>query len=245
LLGVKNTVKFLLQKILGYKSYLYTFARFKIKTLHLDTKENDFFFFLSLLKDQQGAVLDIGANIGIMTRHMAQKLPNTPIHAFEPMPDNAEVLRRIIKEFSLNNVHLHEIALGESKGSVEMILPHQGGTKMQGLSHVKHPSIQEWNQGDEVSVEMEKLDDLLAKEKIQGIKIDIENFEYFALKGGERVLSDQKPIIYAELWENENRTNCMNFLSDLGYSAFILKENKLVPFNATQHKNQNFIFKAN
>lgn len=231
--------------MLGYKSYLYTFARFKIKTLHLDAKENDFFFFLSMLKDREGAVLDIGANIGIMTRHMAQKLPNTPIHAFEPMPDNAEVLRRIIKEFSLKNVQLHEIALGEKKGNVEMILPHHGGTKMQGLSHVKHPSIHDWNHGDEVSVEMEKLDDLLAAEKIQGIKIDIENYEYFALKGGEKVLSDQKPIIYAELWENENRTNCIEFLTQLGYSSFILMENKLVPFDAAQHKSQNFIFKAN
>ncbi len=245
MLRVKNTIKFLLQKILGYKSYLYTFARFKIKTLHLDSKENDFFYFLSMMEDKQGAVLDIGANIGIMTSHMAQKLPNTPIYAFEPMPDNAAVLRRIIKEFSLKNVQLHEIALGEKKGHVEMILPHQGGTKMQGLSHVKHPSIQDWNKGDEVAVAMDKLDDVLQEEKIQGIKIDIENYEYFALKGGEKVLSEQKPIIYAELWENENRRNCLQFLSGLGYNAYILKENKLMPFDAQLHTGQNFIFKAN
>ncbi|MEN9442625.1 MAG: hypothetical protein RLZ33_2702, partial [Bacteroidota bacterium] len=56
---------------MGFRTYLYVFAIFKIKTLRSDSKEKDFFHFLSLLEDGKGAVLDVGANIGIMTVHLA------------------------------------------------------------------------------------------------------------------------------------------------------------------------------
>ena len=85
---------------MGFQTYLFVFALFKIKTLRTDAKEKDFFHFLSLLKDGQGAVLDIGANIGIMTVHLSQNLPNCEVHVFEPIPDNLSVLKRIIAKFN-------------------------------------------------------------------------------------------------------------------------------------------------
>jgi hypothetical protein len=39
---VKNTIKYILQKILGFQTYLFVFSVFKIKTLHSDPKEKDF-----------------------------------------------------------------------------------------------------------------------------------------------------------------------------------------------------------
>lgn len=234
-----------MQKLLGFRTYLYVFAIFKIKTLRSDSKEKDFFHFLSLLEDGKGAVLDVGANIGIMTVHLAQKLPNSTVHAFEPVPDNLSVLKKVIAKFNLKKIKIHETAVGESVGNVQMILPHQGKTKMQGLSHVKHESITEWNEGEEFNVPLNTLDNLLNGEPIQGIKIDIENFEFYALKGGKRILETNHPVIYAELWDNENRTNCLDLLSAMNYQANVVVDNKLVPFNAKKHTNQNFIFISN
>jgi len=242
---VKNTVKYILQKVLGFQFYLYVFSLFKIRTLRNDSNEKDFFHFLSLLKDGEGSVLDVGANIGIMTAHLGQYLPNTTIHAFEPMPTNISVLRKIIAKFNLKLVKLHEIAVGDTSGSVKMILPQNGKTKMQGLSHVKHESITEWNEGEEFEVELDTLDNQLKTEKIQGIKIDVENFEYFALKGAKELLERDHPIIYAELWENQNRTNCFDLLTSLSYQAFIVKNNQLISFDSNQHISQNFIFISN
>lgn len=242
---MKNGIKYILQKLLGFRTYLYVFAIFKIKTLRSDSKEKDFFHFLSLLEDGKGAVLDVGANIGIMTVHLAQKLPNSTVHAFEPVPDNLSVLKKVIAKFNLKKIKIHETAVGESVGNVQMILPHQGKTKMQGLSHVKHESITEWNEGEEFNVPLNTLDNLLNGEPIQGIKIDIENFEFYALKGGKRILETNHPVIYAELWDNENRTNCLDLLSAMNYQANVVVDNKLVPFNAKKHTNQNFIFISN
>ncbi len=229
---------------MGFRTYLYVFAIFKIKTLRSDSKEKDFFHFLSLLEDGKGAVLDVGANIGIMTVHLANKLPNSTVHAFEPIPDNLSVLKRIIAKFNLKKIKIHEVAVGETSGNVQMILPHQGKTKMQGLSHVKHESITEWNEGEEFNVPLNTLDNLLNGEPIQGIKIDIENFEYYALKGGKRILESNHPIIYAELWDNENRSNCIDLLTSMNYKPHVVVNNELTLFDEKQHKNQNFIFIA-
>lgn len=241
---MKNSVKYILQKLLGLQRYLYVFALYKIRTLKRDKNENDFFAFLSLLQDGKGDVLDIGANIGIMTVHLASKLPNTTIHAFEPMPTNASILKRIIARFQLKKTIVHEIALGESTGIAKMVLPVNGQTVMQGLSHIKHESITEWNEGQEVEVPLDQLDNIINGQLIQGIKIDVENFEYFALKGAKRILTTHHPIIYAELWDNANRQQCFDLLKGLNYEVYVNEKNQLIPFQPTVHKTQNFIFLA-
>lgn len=240
--AMKNSIQYFLQRILGLQRYLYLFAMYKIRTLKMDKKENDFFLFLSLLADGKGAVLDIGANLGIMTVHLAKKLPNTVIHSFEPMPENHQVLHKISNTFQLNNVTIHELALGEEKGIAKMILPIDNQTVKQGLSHIKHDSISDWNEGKEVEVPIEKLDNIIGSNAVQGIKIDVENFEYFALKGAEMILSNQHPVIYAELWDNDNRKRCIDFLTAMNYSVFVCENKQLTPFNPTIHTTQNFIF---
>jgi len=231
--------------MLGFRTYLYVFALFKIRTLKSDSKEKDFFHFLSLLEDGKGAVLDIGANIGIMTVHLSRKVPNSTIHAFEPIPENLSVLRKVTDKFGVSRLKIYETAVGDHEGEVKMILPHNGKTRMQGLSHVKHESITEWNEGDEYAVPLNTLDNLLNGEPIQGIKIDVENFEYFALKGGKRILESNKPVIYAELWDNENRTHCLDLLSGFNYRPFVIENGALTPFLKEKHLQQNFIFIAN
>ncbi len=152
------------------------------------------------------------------------------------------ILKRIIAKFNLKQAKIHEIALGENSGTVKMILPINGSTVMQGLSHIKHESITEWNTGKEIDVKLERLDDVINGQLIQGIKIDVENFEYFALKGGQRILKAHHPIIYAELWDNENRINCFNLLRDLNYTIYVGGKNGLELFEPKKHHTQNFIF---
>ena len=187
--------------------------------------------------------LDIGANIGIMTYHLSKKFPNKTIFSIEPMPNNLLVLHKIIAYFDLKNVIVKPLALGQQKEEVEMVLPMKGKVKMQGLAHVVHHSIIEWNEGEKIKVQCETLDALFLDTPISGIKMDIENFEYFALRGGAELLKKYHPVVYLELWENENRTQCFEFLNKLGYSAFVNQNNNLVPFDALKHKKQNFIFK--
>ncbi len=242
---LKNTIKYILQKTLGFERYLYWFSHFKIRTLKKDRNERDFFHFMGLLEDGQGSILDIGANIGIMTYYLGTRFPHCSVHSIEPVPVNFGVLKRIVDKYKLSNVNLYPVALGQQQGTLKMVLPYNGKTRMQGLSHIKHESISEWNDGDEFDVPVKTLDELFLGEKIQAIKIDIENFEYFAFLGGRELLAQNKPVVYAELWDNDNRTNCFQLLTALGYGIFVVENEKLVLFDAKKHTTQNFIFKTN
>ena len=59
--------------------------------------------FLSMLPTD-GTVLDIGANLGFLSAHIARHLTNGNVIAFEPMPDNLNALNYVVKKFDLKNV---------------------------------------------------------------------------------------------------------------------------------------------
>jgi len=238
---MKNKIKYILQSLLGYQRYLYWFSIFKIKTLKSDKKEGDFFHFLNTIK-AEGDILDIGANIGIMTYHLAKKFPTKTIYAIEPMPDNLHVLNKIVISKKLNNVVVLPVAVGQKNEVLDMVLPLNGKVKMQGLAHVVHESIEDWNEGDKIKVDCLTLDKQFVDKSISGIKMDIENFEYFALLGGKKMIENHKPIIYLELWPNENRKQCFDFLNALNYNAHVVINNQLIKYNPTKHTKQNFVF---
>ncbi|MEI6487960.1 MAG: FkbM family methyltransferase [Bacteroidota bacterium] len=242
---MKNKAKYLLHTLLGFKNYLFVFSLYKIYTLKKDKNEKDFFQFLKLIPNNS-FVLDIGANIGIMTVHLARISNSNTVYSFEPMPSNIEALKRIINYFKLTNVKLIEAALGNSEGQVEMVMPVISKVKMQGLSHVVHQSITEFNEGEKCKVPLlmlDKMDELInSNKRISAIKIDVENFEYFVLEGAKGLIKKYRPIVYAELWENENRENCFELFKNLAYKTMVVVDEAIIEYDRAKHFTQNFIF---
>ncbi len=245
---MKNTIKYILHKLLGFKNYLFIFSLYKILTLRKDKNEKDFFAFLKLIPANT-MVLDIGANIGIMTVHLARTIKDVTVVSFEPMPTNIGAFKRIIAYFKLQNVKLFEIALGNAEGEVEMVMPVISNVRMQGLSHVVHDSIPDNNEGERFTVPLKMLDNMIeltnAPKRISGIKIDVENFEFFVLDGAKQLIAKNKPVVYAELWENENREKCFELFKSLNYKTVVVIDKKAVEFDRLIHKTQNFIFLTN
>jgi FkbM family methyltransferase len=245
---MKTFVKYILQKILGFRTYLYVFALFVIVKLRWDKREKDFFHFLKMLPDK-GIVLDLGANIGVTSYYLAKKLPQSTIFSFEPLEINMEILKRIKKRFRLKNMREFMVALGNENTTLEMVMPVINKVPMHGLSHVVHKDITENNTGLKFKVLMVRLEDFQELKntniRITGIKMDVENYEYHVLKGAEKLIEKNKPIIYSELWENESRKKCFTFLNKLGYSAFILHKKELVSFTEKYHEKNNFFFIPN
>ncbi|HEY0031361.1 MAG TPA: FkbM family methyltransferase [Bacteroidia bacterium] len=242
---MKNAVKYILHKLLGFKTYLFVFSLFKIKTLKRDKNEKDFFAFLQLIPPNT-AVLDIGANIGIMTVHLARSIKNVSVYSFEPMPNNIDAFKRIVRYFNLDDVKLYEIALGNTEGEVEMVMPVISNVRMQGLSHVVHDSIPDNNIGERFKVPLKMLDNMIeltnGPKRISAIKIDVENFEFFVLDGARNLISKNRPVVYAELWDNENREKCFQLFKQLNYKTVVIIDNQAVEYNASAHITQNFIF---
>ena len=127
-----------------------------------------------------------------------------------------------------------------------MVMPVINKVPMHGLSHVVHEGIVDNNDGFKYKVPvicLDNFDELNKNEKrITALKIDVENFEYSVLKGGEQLIQKNAPIIYCELWDNENRKKCISLLNNIGYSAFILCKDELVPIEKTTIEKHNFFF---
>ena len=240
---MKKKIQNILQQALGFKRYLYWFAQFKIKTFKWDTGEKDFFYFVRMLKPNSH-VLDIGSNIGVTTFHLAKKVHQGKVYSFEPIPPNFQTLEKIKQRYQLQNVELFKLAIGNENTEVEMVMPEVKNVQMQGLSHVVHEELTDFNYGQKFKAPLRKLDSLniFNDQPIDGIKLDIENFEYFALKGGQTLIEQNQPIIYAELWENDNRYKCFDLMKTIGYSIHVLNGKGLVSYNAKKHVCQNFFF---
>lgn len=239
---MKNKTKYILQRILGFNNYLKIFSRFKIATLKNDKNEKDFFAFMDLLQNPQN-ILDLGANIGVMSVHLAERFPNASVHAVEPLQTNMDVLKYTIKKSKLQNVKTYQTALGDEVCTLQMVLPKDGETRLHGLSHVLHDSIEEWNEGDKFDVPCTTVDLLFGHLDVQGIKIDVENFEFYVLNGAKDLLNRCKPVVYAELWDNENRQKCFALMRELGYSIHCVIDGQVVNWDKSIIT-QNFVFQA-
>jgi FkbM family methyltransferase len=235
----------MLQKLLGFDRYLFVFAISIISTLRWNRKERDFIYFLKLIPDG-GTILDIGANIGIMSVWLGRKLKNSQILAFEPIPQNITALKKVLRFYRIQNVKVIEKAVGNKNGKAEMVMPIQDEVKMQGLSHIIHESINEFNDGNIYETSIVKLDDCLELQqdnlKLTAIKLDVENFEYFVLAGARNMITKHKPLIYIELWDNENRSKCFELLQSLGYNVKIIHKKRVTAYDTTKHHTQNFFF---
>ena len=90
---------------------------------------------------------------------------------------------------------------------------------------------------------LDKMDELMnAGQRVSAIKIDVENYEYFVLDGARNLITKHKPIVYAELWENENREKCFALFNNLSYKTFVVVDNTTIEYDRKKHVTQNFIF---
>jgi FkbM family methyltransferase len=198
------------------------------------------------LVPENGIILDLGANIGVTGYHLAKKFPDSIIFSFEPLELNMNTLKRIKKKFGLKNIREFQLAAGEKEGTIEMVMPVVKKVPMHGLSHVVDKGYPDKNKGNKYRVPLISLDNFQelnnTKKPVTAMKIDVENFEYHVLKGAENLIKRHRPVIYCELWDNENRKKCISFLNKLEYSAFILCKKELIPIDQATVEKHNFFF---
>jgi FkbM family methyltransferase len=169
-----------------------------------------------------GRLLDIGANIGLTVVYARKKRPDLKIVAFEPLPFNFTAAKRLCRIMHVKNVDFHQVALGDSTGTVEMVMPTVAQMVASGQSYVVHDGFDYspvLNEGGERFMVPLTMIDSLELPQVDGIKLDVENFESHVLRGAIRLLKRDHPIIYCELWDTPNRREVMSLLGDLGYSC--------------------------
>ena len=118
-------------------------------------------------------VFDIGANIGIATIVLADYVyHNAKVHAFEPEPENFELLK--LNTAHLTNVILHNVAIDNYSGDT-LLFKSEDASNLGGYSTAKKPPLE--TSSNRVSVvRMSQLCDRLGHPQL--IKIDCEGAEY-------------------------------------------------------------------
>ena len=136
-------------------------------------------------------VLDIGANIGVSAVYFAKLFPKARVVAFEPSPDNVELLRKNTQ--GLGRIEVVPLALGERDGTLEFFAS-EAAANFGGFSRFEAGS----DVGRKTSVPVRHAGRLLTELGVASadvIKIDTEGSEWEVLSAlGEDFLSRTKYI---------------------------------------------------
>lgn len=123
--------------------------------------------------------VDVGANVGSYTILASAEVGARTV-AIEPVPSTFGVLRANLMLNGLDHlVDARNIGLGGEKGTIKF-------TKR--LGTVNH--VATGNDTDTIDVPIETLDDVVAENTPQVIKIDVEGYEAEVLRGGRRALAN-------------------------------------------------------
>jgi FkbM family methyltransferase len=134
-------------------------------------------------------VVDIGANIGYFTAHLARQVgPVGQVHAFEPEAENFRRLSVNMRANGLNQVWMHHAALGAESRDAELHVS-VGNIGM----HRLYESV--CCDGPAQQVRVRTLDDVLGAQRVDLIKVDIEGYEWMALSGAQQCLRANRRIV--------------------------------------------------
>lgn len=169
--------------------------------------EQDILERLDLYIPDNATILDIGANIGNHTLYWSRRALS--IYSFEPVKETFDILNKNISINSLENkVNLFNIGLSDksSKAIFNRFIADNIGAN----------SVSHSEEGD---MKLEALDNMdINFNKIDFVKIDVENHEEFALLGMGKTLKKYKPIVFIEV-QKENFEKINNILNSYGFKV--------------------------
>lgn len=212
--------------ILNFKKYKFyssfdnkSLSRWMLKNLVEWDKENvkKIIFFM---KKYNGSFVDCGCNFGAYSIPIAKKFKNQNIYAFDASKKAISSLRQNMFLNKIKNINYFNIGIGDK--NTEMYFNEEiSGLKNDGSYRFTKVKKKE-------KIKIFKLDDIFKNKKIKLkkniiIKIDLEGFDFLAMKGLKSTLKKSKVLIFIEiskmLLDNSN-----DFFKEF---ALFVKKNKL------------------
>ncbi|MBK7046155.1 MAG: FkbM family methyltransferase [bacterium] len=166
-------------------------------------------------------VLDVGANVGFIAVIAAKLVgPAGRVVAFEPVPENARLVRRNARLNGLSRLEVVETAVGDRCGSAQLVLARlSGGSALAGTDLPPDAC-------GEIEVPLTTLDAWHAREPATRpalVKIDVEGAELAVLRGAVGLLAAARPMLLLEVDDADaalaeaKAAACGAFCEDHGY----------------------------
>lgn len=170
-----------------------------------DGFENEELNFVKSILKKGDVFIDIGANVGLFSLIASQCVGKEgQVVAFEPAPIT---FNRLLENKVLNNIEnidARNIGLSDELGELFFYISDTGFDAWNSFAPSADNKLQK-----QIAVSVSNLDYELQhveKEKIKLVKIDVEGWEKFVLKGGENFFKNFSPIVMVE-FTDENVFN--------------------------------------
>jgi FkbM family methyltransferase len=177
--------------------------------------------------------LDVGANQGQSIASIRLFKPKVKLVSFEANPLLAHKLRRLYTHD--RNLEVHDYGLAAEKAEFMLYTPSYAGFVYDGLASFSRTNALNWLNNDtivgfneskviltETPCFAEKLDNLNLKPSF--IKMDIQGFEYEALRGGEATIAACRPILLIEEFHSDPRM--AELLGRYDYEEYVFQNNR-------------------
>jgi FkbM family methyltransferase len=167
-------------------------------------------------------VIDVGANIGFLSLNFAVRCPDGMIHSFEPDSDTFYKLRENVRLNGFQNVSVYKKALGSVRATGELYKIYANNPGANRILSAKPPAVIP-SEKVEIST-LDETDQELGFVRLDLLKIDVEGFELFVIKGGRNLILKRRPILFVELIDqNLAQQGCtaqsmIDYIQQLGYS---------------------------
>lgn len=169
-------------------------------------------------------VLDIGANIGYYTLLEAQILGETAtIHAFEPSPDNVDLLEtNLARNDFEKRVTVHQASVGATPGTGELKLAASPNSHF--MTEVNKPR----RTSETVTVDIVTVDGIIDDAGPDPttpvvVRMDVEGYEAHVFEGMSTLLAADRPaVVMVELHPTVGRSDIEGLLGDLEAGGFEL-----------------------
>tara|TARA_B100001029_G_scaffold179146_1_gene187684 strand:+ start:1559 stop:2287 length:729 start_codon:yes stop_codon:yes gene_type:complete len=178
--------------------------------INKEYEEENFQNLVQVITDESpGYFIDIGACWGIYSLRLAKKFNDLKIKSVEPIKKNVNRIRDSIHKNSLTNIEVYHTAVGDKNGTILL------GSNNDWSPNYK---INEENIEITEQSQIQTLDGLfnLADQTIV-MKIDVEGFEFEALKGAKKILKENKCYLQIEI-RYENYDKVEKILNELSYT---------------------------
>ena len=162
---------------------------------------------------------DAGANVGVFAFMAATLVGESgTVFAFEPEPNNVLCFRRSLESAPVQNVELHDIALGGEDGS--MTFDRRGGA----FSGRLVDGEDEIGSDRVCKIQVRSIDSLIAGGMLPPnlIKIDVEGGEGLVLEGAKESLRTCKPAVLCEM-HPDNQVGVSRAFSALKEAGYICR----------------------
>jgi FkbM family methyltransferase len=182
-------------------------------------------------------VYDIGANIGYVTLSLAKQVGTAGrVIAFEPVPQNIELLRENVAINRLANVEIIERAASDRSGAA--VIRMSDNLAMASLVWHTDDSL-----AAEVAIHTVAIDECVQDKELLApkfVKLDVEGAEGLALLGMRNTLAVAKPVLFVEC-SDAGRETAWQLLQDLGYGCQSAITRRAIS-NFEQYRHSDFLW---